>query len=120
MNRASFVQLRRLVRSICMGQHMLALQVHTVTALGHNPSIEAVGKPGVFTVTSRTMTGHGAYLTGQQCITQFNFKCRIYDVLVEAIMSYGGQMCLSHKWHEANRTHTHTRGQHTRGQLVHA
>jgi hypothetical protein len=25
----------------------------------------------------------------QQCITQFDFKCRIFDVLVEPTMSYG-------------------------------
>jgi hypothetical protein len=28
----------------------------------------------------------------QQCITQFDFKCRIFDVLVEPIMSYGCQV----------------------------
>ena len=28
----------------------------------------------------------------QQCITQFNFKCRIFDILVEPIMSYGCQV----------------------------
>jgi hypothetical protein len=28
----------------------------------------------------------------QQCITQFDFKCRIFDVLVESIMSYGCQV----------------------------
>ena len=28
----------------------------------------------------------------QQCITQFNFKCRIFDVLVEPILSYGCQV----------------------------
>jgi hypothetical protein len=28
----------------------------------------------------------------QQCITQFDFKCRIFDILVEPIMSYGCQV----------------------------
>jgi hypothetical protein len=28
----------------------------------------------------------------QQCITQFEFKCRIFDILVEPIMSYGCQV----------------------------